>query len=75
LQVFWSDNSCVGEVVDIKRGPDGAIQAIEVEMDRMLGIGGKVVTVTADKFEQIGDRIKLLLGRDEVKSLPEAKSR
>ncbi len=75
LQVVGSDNSGVGEVVDIKRGPDGAIQAIEVEMDRMLGIGGKVVTVTADKFEQIGDRIKLLLGRDEVKSLPEAKSR
>jgi hypothetical protein len=75
LQVVGSDNSGVGEVVDIKRGPDGAIQAIEIEMDRMLGIGGKVVTVTADKFEQIGDRIKLLLGRDEVKSLPEAKSR
>lgn len=75
LQVVGSDNSGVGEVVDIKRGPDGAIQAIEIEMDRMLGIGGKVVTVTADKFEQIGDRIKLLLGRDEVKSLPEAKSK
>lgn len=75
LQVVGSDNSGVGEVVDIKRGPDGAIQAIEIEMDRLLGIGGKVVTVTADKFEQIGDKIKLLLGRDEVKSLPEAKSK
>lgn len=75
LQAVASDNSNMGEVVDIKRGPDGAIQAIEVEVDRLLGIGGKVVTITADKFEQIGDKVRLLLGRDDVKSLPETKSR
>ena len=75
LQVVASDNSNLGEVVDIKRGPDGAIQAIEVEMDRLLGIGSKVVTITSDKFEQIGDKVRLMLGRDEVKGLPETKSR
>jgi hypothetical protein len=73
LQVIGSDNANLGEVVDIKRGPDGAIQAIEIEVDRMLGLGTRVVTITADKFEQIGDRIRLLLGRDEVKALPETK--
>ena len=70
-----SDNSNLGEVVDIKRGADGAIQAIEVEVDRLLGIGGRVVTITADKFEQIGDKVRLMLGRDDVKTLPETKSR
>ena len=75
LQVIGSDNASLGSIVDIKRGPDGAIQAIDVEMDRMLGIGGKVVTITADKFEQIGDQVRLLLGRDEVKNLPETKTR
>jgi hypothetical protein len=75
LQVVSSDNSNLGEVVDIKRGPDGAIQAIEVEVDRLLGIGGRVVTITADKFEQIGDKVRLMLGRDEVKTLPETKSK
>lgn len=75
LQVVASDNSNMGEVVDIKRAPDGTIQAIEVEVDRILGIGGKVVTITADKFEQIGDKVRLLLGRDEVKGLPETKSK
>jgi len=75
LQVVGSDNSNMGEVVDIKRGPDGAVQAIEVEVDRILGIGGRVVTITADKFEQIGDKVRLLLGRDEVKNLPETKNK
>lgn len=75
LQVVASDNSNLGEVVDIKRGADGAIQAIEVEVDRLLGIGGRVVTITADKFEQIGDKVRLMLGRDDVKTLPETKSR
>lgn len=75
LQVVGSDNSSLGEIVDIKRAPDGAIQAIEIEMDRMLGIGGKTVSITADKFEQIGDKVKLLLGRDDVKNLPEIKGK
>jgi len=75
LPVVASDNSNLGEVIDIKRGPDGAIQAIEVEVDRMLGLGTRVVTITADKFEQIGDKVRLMLGRDEVKTLPETKSK
>jgi signal transduction histidine kinase len=75
LQVVGSDNASFGEIVNIKKGADGAIQAIEIETDHMLGIGSKVVTITPDKFEQIGDKVRLLMGRDEVKSLPEAKSK
>jgi hypothetical protein len=75
LQVVGSDNSNLGEVVDIKRGSDGAIQAIEIEVDRMLGLGTRVVTITADKFEQLGDKVRLMLGRDDVKALPETKNR
>ena len=75
LEVVASDISNLGEVVDIKRGPDGAIQAIEVEVDRLLGMGSRVVTITADKFEQIGDKVRLMLGRDEVKGMPETKSK
>jgi hypothetical protein len=44
-------------------------------MDRLLCVGGRVVTITADKFEQIGDKVRLMLGRDDVKALPETKSR
>jgi hypothetical protein len=73
--VIGSDNSSLGAIIDVVRGPDGAVQAVEVEMDQMLGIGGKVVTITADKFEQIGDEVRLLLGRDEIRNLPEAKSK
>lgn len=75
LQVVGSDNSNLGEVVDIRRGSDGAIQAIEIEVDRMLGLGTRVVTITADKFEQLGDKVRLMLGRDDVKALPETKNR
>ena len=75
LPVIGADNASLGAIIDIKRGPDGAVQAIEVEMDQMLGIGGKVVTITADKFEQIGDEVRLLMRQDEIKNLPETKTK
>lgn len=75
LPVTGSDNADLGEVVDVKRGPDGAVQSLDVEMGRRLGIGGKVVTISRDKFEQIGDRIRLLMKNDEVNGLPEAKGK
>jgi len=42
---------------------------------RWLGIGDRVVTITADDFERLADRIRLRLAGDEVRAMPEAKSK
>jgi hypothetical protein len=42
------------------------IQSIQIEVVRALGISPKVVTINADKFEQLADRVRLQLGCDEV---------
>jgi hypothetical protein len=70
--VFSSDNKNLGQVVEVTKGPDDKIQSIQVDIGRMLGIGSKVVTVTADKFEHLPG-IKLQLSEKDVRSLPEAK--
>ena len=75
LPVHSSDNSDVGQVVEVAKGPDGTIQSIQVEIGRSLGISPKVVTINADKFEQLADRVKLQLGREDVQRLPEATKR
>ena len=75
LPVQSSDNSDVGQVIDVAKGPDGTIQSIQVEIGRSLGISPKVVTINADKFEQLADRVKLQLGREDVQRLPEATKR
>jgi len=43
-----------------------------LDIGRVLGLGTKVVTITADKFEQLPG-IKVLLSDSEVRSLPDAK--
>jgi hypothetical protein len=70
--VFSSDNKDVGHIVDVKRSADGKIQAIEVEVGRFLGLGNKVVEISGDKLEEIADKIRLRIGGDQVRSLPDA---
>jgi hypothetical protein len=73
LPVFGSDNKDVGQVVEVSKAPDGTIQSIKVEIGRWLGLGPKVVTINADKFEQLADRVKLHFAGEDVRSLPDAK--
>ena len=75
LPVHSSDNSEVGQVVEVAKAPDGTVQSIQIEIGRSLGISPKVVTINADKFEQLADRVRLQLGREEVQRLPEATKR
>jgi len=72
LPVYSSDNKNLGQIVEVIRGPDEKIQSIQVDIGRVLGLGTKVITITADKFEQLPG-IKLLMSEAEVRSLPEAK--
>jgi hypothetical protein len=70
--VYSSDNKNLGQVVEVTKGSDDKVQSIQVDIGRVLGLGTKVITITADKFERLPG-IKLLLSEAEVRSLPEAK--
>jgi hypothetical protein len=48
------------------------VQAIRLDIGRVLGLGTKVVNIGADQFERVADRIRLRLSPDELQLLPEA---
>jgi hypothetical protein len=72
MPVYSADNKNLGQVVEVTKGPDDKVQSIQVDIGRMLGLGTKVVTITADKLDRLPG-IRLLLSDAEVRSLPEAK--
>jgi PRC-barrel domain protein len=72
--VYSSDNKNLGQVVEVIKGPDDKVQSIQVDIGRVLGLGTKVITITADKFERLPG-IKLLVPEAEVLSLPEFKKK
>jgi sporulation protein YlmC with PRC-barrel domain len=72
MPVYSSDNKNLGQVVEVVIGADDKVRSIQVDIGRLLGLGTKVVTITADKLERLPG-IKVLLSDAEVRSLPEAK--
>jgi len=72
MSVYSSDNKNLGQIVEVVRGPNGEVGSIQVDIGRMLGLGTKVVTIPADKLQQVPG-VKALLSDSEVRSLPEAK--
>ena len=70
VTVYSSDDKDVGRVIEAVRGPDGKIQSVQIQIGRFLGLGDKVISISADKLQELGDRIKLKLGADQVRSLP-----
>jgi PRC-barrel domain/Cysteine rich repeat len=75
LPVFSADDKNLGQVVEVTRGPDGKVQNVQVRVGQLLGLGDKVVTINAEKLEQLRDRVRLQLSADDIRSLPDAKAR
>jgi hypothetical protein len=71
-RVESADNKGVGHVVDVERGSDGKIESVKVEVGRFLGLGSKIVTISGDKLEELGERIRLRISGEQVRTLPEA---
>jgi hypothetical protein len=69
--VVSSDGKELGQVVEVNRGPDGRIHSIQIDVGRWLGLGSKVVTIPADKFEHLADQVRLHLRGEEVQSMPD----
>jgi PRC-barrel domain len=75
MPVYSADDKNVGQIVEATRGPDGKVQSVQVAVGRWLGIGDRVVTISADDFERLADRVRLRLAGEEVRALPEAKAK
>jgi hypothetical protein len=70
--VLSADGKELGQVVEVNKDPDGKIRSIDIHLGRWLGIGSKVVRITADKFDELADQVRLRLRGEEVQSMPEA---
>ena len=73
MPAYSADGKNLGQVVEVVRGPDGKVQSVQVDVGRFLGIGGRVVTIDRNAFEEAADRVNLRLTGDAIRSLPEAK--
>jgi Golgi apparatus protein 1 len=69
MRVFSADDKDIGQIVDVTRAPDGQIQSVQVNLGRFLGIGDRVVTIGADKIQEMRDRLKLRMSSDELRTL------
>jgi PRC-barrel domain len=72
LPVLSSDNEDVGRVAEVIRDGNGKVQALQIDIGRYLGVGGRMITVDANSFEHLADKIKLRLTGEGVRSVPEA---
>jgi PRC-barrel domain len=72
MPVYGPDDKTLGQVADVVKGADGKVQSIQVDIGRMLGIGSKVVDISADKVERVAG-LKVHLSESELRSLPEVK--
>ena len=60
------------EIAEVVRGADGKVQSIQVDIGRSLGLGSKVVDISAEKIERVAG-LKVNLSESELRSLPEVK--
>lgn len=74
MSVFSSDGKDLGQIVRVERGADQKILSIQIEADRTLGLGEKIITVPGNKVEQVAGRIRIMMTSDQVRGMPETKS-
>jgi len=72
MPVYGPDDKSIGQVAEVIKGSDGKLQSIQVDIGRFLGLGSKVVDISADKVERVAG-IRVHLSDSELRSLPEAK--
>jgi hypothetical protein len=69
--IFTRDNQKVGEIIEIKREPDGKVTDIFFDSGTFLGMGAKRYHVTAEQIDQMKpDGVVMSLDEAQVKALP-----
>jgi len=72
LPVLSSDNEEVGRVVEVVRDANSKVQALQIDIGSLLGVGGRMIRIDASSFEQLADKVKLSLTSEAVRSAPDA---
>ena len=71
--VYSSDNTKVGEIVELSRGADDRVTQVYMDAETSLGIGGQRYRITADKIRETRpDGIVLTLSEADVKAMAPA---
>jgi hypothetical protein len=71
--VYSSDNTKVGEIVELSRGADDRVTNVYMDAETALGIGGQRYRITADKIREVRpDGIVLTLSEADVKAMAPA---
>ena len=71
--VYSSDNKKVGEIIEIKRGPDDRVTELSIDTGSFLGIGATRYRVASEQIQEVmPDGLVLTLKETEVKSVPQA---
>lgn len=68
--VYSSDNQKVGEIVELKRGPNDDVTDVYMDTESFLGIGGHRYHVSADQIREVKpDGLVLTLTEADVKAM------
>jgi hypothetical protein len=69
--IFTRDNQKVGELIDIRRAPDGKVTDIFFDSGTFLGMGAKRYHITAEQIDQMKpDGVVMTLDEAQVKAMP-----
>jgi hypothetical protein len=69
--IFTRDNQKVGEIIDIKRGPDGKVTDILFDSGAFLGMGAKRYHITGEQIRAMKpDGVVMSLDETQVKAMP-----
>jgi hypothetical protein len=69
--VYSSDNRKIGEIAELKRGPQDHVTDVYVDGETFLGMGGQRYRVSGDQIREVKpDGLVLSLTEADVKALP-----
>lgn len=70
--VFSSDNRKVGEIVEIKRGPDNKVTDVIFDAGTILGMGATHYQVTSDQIQEVRpDGLVVTLKESQIEAAPQ----
>ncbi len=72
LPVYSSDNEELGKVVEVGRDANGKVQALQIDIGRFLGVGARLVSIDANSYEQLADKIRLRITGEAMRAAPDA---
>src|SRR5262245_21096933 len=72
LPVLSSDDEDVGRVVEVVRDGNGKIPGLQIAIGRVRGVGGRTISIDANSFEQLGDKVKLRVTAEALRAVPDA---